>query len=60
MSKVDVRCSPQARAILPEDELEKDFYIPYCALAECIRHKSSNKWSAGKLWDDSFQPEDGK
>lgn len=56
----DLTSMLQARAILPEDQLEKDFFIPYCALADCIRDKRTNKWSAGKLWDDSFQQKGDK
>ena len=44
----------QAKAVLPKDVVGDDFNIPYCSVTDCIRHKDSNSWTVGKLWDDSF------
>ena len=44
----------QAKALVPEDDFRPGTNISYCALADCLRHRDSNTWSLGKLWDDSF------
>lgn len=42
-----------AKALLPK-ERGKNWFIPYCSLAECEREVGSDTWRHVSLWDDSF------